>query len=421
MTGWTTISISLVFSAFFSGMEIAFVSANRLKVELEMKKKSTRSKVLNVFFKNPSRFIGALLLGNNIALVIYGIAMAKALEPLLIAWFPVVAQTGLSIVLIQTLISTFLILIVAEYIPKVVFRINPNGLLNSFTYPTGFLYFLLYPLIIIYIGISEIILKKLFRLKLERDTYKFSTIDLNEYIKDYAPNEESSDDINPDIQILQNAMEFRHIKLRECMVPRTEIEAINIDNDMSALLEKFADTKHSKILVYQGSLDNIIGYVHSYDLFKRPSTIAEVLRKIDIYPETFAASRLLTRFAQSRQGIALVVDEFGGTSGIVSMEDVIEEIFGEIEDEFDEEETVEQQLSDSEFLFSTRLEIDYLNNEYNLHLPESEDYETLAGFIIHYHESIPVMNEVIFIEPYHFTVVKATDNKVLEVKLRLIE
>lgn len=421
MSGWTTISISLIFSAFFSGMEIAFVSANRLKVELEMKRKSTRSHILNVFFKNPSRFIGALLLGNNIALVIYGIAMAKALEPFLIQLLPTVAQTGFGIVLIQTLISTFLILIVAEYIPKVVFRINPNGLLNSFAYPTGFFYFLLYPLIIIYIGISEIILKKIFRLKLERDTYKFSTIDLNEYIRDYTPNEDDSEDINPDIQILQNAMEFRHIKLRECMVPRTEIEAINIDNNISTLLEKFAETKHSKILVYQGSLDNIIGYVHSYDMFKRPVSIAEVLRKIDIYPETFPASSLLSRFAQSRQGIALVVDEFGGTSGIVSMEDVIEEIFGEIEDEFDEEETVEQQLSDNEFLFSARLEIDYLNNEYNLHLPESEDYETLAGFIIHYHESIPIMNEIIDIEPYHFTVMKATDNKLIEVKLRMME
>lgn len=203
------------------------------------------------------------------------------------------------------------------------------------------------------------------------------------------------------------------------MIPRTEIEAIPVDAELSVLLAKFSETKHSKILVYHESIDNIIGYVHSYDMFKRPGSIAEVLRKIEIYPETFAASRLLSRFTQSRQGIAVVVDEFGGTSGIVSMEDVMEEIFGEIEDEYDEEETVEQQLSETSFLFSSRLEIDYLNEAYELDIPESEDYETLAGFIIHHHESIPALGEEILIEPYRFTIIKATGNKLLEVKLTL--
>lgn len=421
MAHWHLISITLLFSAFFSGMEIAFVSANRLRVELDIKKHHAGSGIINLFYKNPSRFIGAMLLGNNIALVVYGIAMAALLEPKIMLILPSIAGNPLMIVLIQTLISTLLILIVAEFIPKVVFRINPNGILNTFAWPVGFLYFLLFPLIIIYIGLSEWILKKLFRVEIEHDSYKFSSIDLDTYIRDFSGIEEKTEEVDPDIQILHNAMEFRHIKLRECMIPRTEIEAVSVDSDIRVLLDKFAETKHSKILVYQGSIDNIIGYVHSFDMFKRPSTINEVLRKVEVYPETFAASNLLSRFAQSGQGIAVVVDEFGGTSGIVALEDVMEEIFGEIEDEFDEEETIEQQLSENEYLFSARLEIDYLNQEYGLDFPESEDYETLAGFILHHHESIPVLGEEVLIIPYRFTVVKATGNKLVEVRLNIEE
>lgn len=420
MNDWQLIGITLLFSAFFSGMEIAFVSANRLRVELDIKSGSTGSGMMNIFFQNPSRFIGALLLGNNIALVVYGIAMAKVLEPLIAGIFPSLAESGLWLILIQTLLSTFLILVVAEFLPKVIFRINPNGIMNTFAFPVGIMYFLLYPLIIIYIGLGEWVLKKLFRVAVEHDSYKFSSIDLDEYIKDYSPGEETQDELNHDIQILQNAMEFRHIKLRECMIPRTEIEAISIDENIDRLLEKFSETKHSKILVYQESIDNIVGYVHSYDMFKRPHSISEVLRKIDVFPETFAASRLLSRFTQSRQGIAVVVDEFGGTSGIVSMEDVMEEIFGEIEDEYDEEETIEQQLGLNDYLFSARLEIDYLNMAYNLEIPESEDYETLAGFILHQHESIPSLGEEIMIAPYKFTVMKATGNRLIEVRLTLL-
>lgn len=420
MNDWQLIGITLLFSAFFSGMEIAFVSANRLRVELDIKSGSTGSGMMNIFFQNPSRFIGALLLGNNIALVVYGIAMAKVLEPLIAGIFPSLAESGLWLILIQTLLSTFLILVVAEFLPKVIFRINPNGIMNTFAFPVGIMYFLLYPLIIIYIGLGEWVLKKLFRVAVEHDSYKFSSIDLDEYIKDYSPGEETQDELNHDIQILQNAMEFRHIKLRECMIPRTEIEAISIDENIDRLLEKFSETKHSKILVYHESIDNIVGYVHSYDMFKRPHSISEVLRKIDVFPETFAASRLLSRFTQSRQGIAVVVDEFGGTSGIVSMEDVMEEIFGEIEDEYDEEETIEQQLGLNDYLFSARLEIDYLNMAYNLEIPESEDYETLAGFILHQHESIPSLGEEIMIAPYKFTVMKATGNRLIEVRLTLL-
>lgn len=417
MANWQIISITLLFSAFFSGMEIAFVTANRLRVELDIKKHNASSGIINLFYKNPSRFIGAMLLGNNIALVVYGIAMAALLEPKIVLILPTIADNAIMIVLIQTLLSTLLILIVAEFIPKAIFRINSNGILNTFAWPVGLMYFLLFPLIIIYIGLSEWILKKFFRLQIEHDSYKFSSIDLDTYIRDFSGIEEKTDEVDPDIQILHNAMEFRHIKLRECMVPRTEIEAISVDADIRDLLDKFAETKHSKILVYQDSIDNIIGYVHSFDMFKRPATINEVLRKVEVYPETYAASNLLSRFAQSAQGIAVVVDEFGGTSGIVALEDVMEEIFGEIEDEFDEEETIEQQLNENEYLFSTRLEIDYLNHEYDLDFPESEDYETLAGFILHHHESIPTLGEEIIIPPFHFTVIKAAGNKLVEVRL----
>lgn len=421
MTDWQLIGFTLLFSAFFSGMEIAFVSANRLRVELDIQRQSTRSGIIQIFYRNPSRFIGALLLGNNIALVVYGIAMARLLEPKIAGWFPQLADSGLALVLIQTIISTLLILVVAEFIPKVIFRINPNGILNALALPVGIIYFMLYPLIIIYIGLSEWILKKVFRLELEHDSYKFSSIDLDEYIRDFSGSEEKDEEVDPDIQILQNAMEFRHIKLRECMVPRTEIEAISVDTRVEVLLEKFTTTKHSKILVYQDSIDNIIGYVHSYDMFKKPDKIAEVLRKIEVFPETFPASNLLSRFTQSRQGIAVVVDEFGGTSGIVSLEDVMEEIFGEIEDEFDDEETVDQELERGTYLFSARLEIDYINAEYDLGIPVSEDYETLAGFILHHHESIPGIGEEIYIAPFRFTVLKAAHNKLIEVKLEVKE
>ncbi|PKP50531.1 MAG: hemolysin [Bacteroidetes bacterium HGW-Bacteroidetes-1] len=421
MTDWQLIIITLLFSAFFSGMEIAFVSANRLRIELDLKKNSFTSRIVNGFYKNPSHFIGALLLGNNVALVVYGIVMARMLEPLVSQFLPSVILNDFSVLLTQTLLSTMLILLVAEFLPKIIFRINPNGILNTFSGPVWIIFYILYPLIIIYIGLAEFILKKIFRLHLDNDDYKFSAIDLNEYIKDYSPDDKSEDEVNHDIQLFQNAIDFRHIKLRECMVPRTEIEAISVEEDIDSLMKKFSETKHSKILVYKDSIDNIIGYVHSFDMFKHPENIGQVLRSIDVFPEAFAANRLLSNFIEARQGIAVVVDEFGGTSGIVSMEDIIEEIFGEIEDEYDEEETIEQELSDKEYIFSARLEIDYLNEAYRLNIPESEDYETLAGYILSAHESIPALGEEILIEPYRFKILKASRNKLVEVKLTLEE
>lgn len=419
MTDTQIILLTLLFSAFFSGMEIAFVSANRLRVELDLKKNKLSAVILNGFYKNPSRFIGALLLGNNIALVVYGIAMANLLEPFAINILPDALQSDLFVLLFQTVISTIVILFFAEFLPKIIFRINPNGVLSTFSGPVWAFYYLLYPMILLYIGLAEFVIKRIFGIKLNQDDYKFSATDLNDYIRDYAVDEGDQEEINHDIQLFQNAIDFRHIKLRECMIPRTEIESISVDQTIEALLEKFKETKHSKLLVYQDSIDNIIGYVHSFDMFKRPAEIQQVLRPIDVFPETYAANLLLSQFIQKRQGIAVVVDEFGGTSGIVSMEDVIEEIFGEIDDEFDEEETVEEYLGDNTYNLSARLEIDYLNQTYKLNIPESEDYETLAGFIISNYESIPELGEEITIEPFKITILKATGNKILEVKLEL--
>jgi CBS domain containing-hemolysin-like protein len=258
-------------------------------------------------------------------------------------------------------------------------------------------------------------------MNLSQDDYRFSTIDLNEYLREYISPQHDENQANHDIQLFQNAIEFKHVKLRECMVPRTEIEAVKSDESMDVVVKKFEETKHSKLLVYENSIDNIIGYVHSYDVYKRPQNLQEVLRTIEIFPETYPANLLLRYFIQARQGIAVVVDEFGGTAGIVSMEDVIEEIFGEIEDEYDEEEDVEEQLSENEFHFSTRLEIDYLNETYKLNLPESDDYETLAGFILYHHESIPDLGEEITIDDYRIKVLKASDNKIEEVKLKVLD
>ncbi len=420
MTDLQLIALTLIFSGFFSGMEIAFVSSNRLRIELDLKKNKFAARLLNPFYKNPSRFIGALLLGNNIALVVYGIAMANILEPHIINVLPDAVNSDFSVLLIQTFLSTVLILIVAEFLPKIIFRINPNGILSLMALPIWVIYYLLYPFIIIYIGLAELILKYVFRMNLNQDDYRFSTVDLNEYLREYVSPQQDEVQNKHDIQLFQNAIEFKHIKLRECMLPRTEIEAVKSTEQMELVVKKFEETKHSKLLVYENSIDNIIGYIHSYDVYKRPESIQEVLRSIEVFPETYPANLLLRYFIQARQGIAVVVDEFGGTAGIVSMEDVIEEIFGEIEDEFDEEEDVEVQLSENEFHLSTRLEIDYLNETYKLNLPESDEYETLAGFILYHHESIPDFGEEITIEDYRIKVLKASDNKIEEVNLKVL-
>jgi CBS domain containing-hemolysin-like protein len=415
------IIIMLLFSGFFSGMEIAFVSSNRLKQELDLKRRILPARILSSFYANPSRFIGALLLGNNIALVIYGIAMANLLEPYIFRALPLEYHSEFILLIIQTIISTLIILITAEFIPKILFRINPNAILKFFAVPVWLFYFIFYPIIFLFIGLAEFILTKIIRIQLDTGNYNFTMIDLEEYVKEYNPSSEQPEEIDQEIQMIQNAIEFKHVKLRECMVPRTEIEALEIDEDIDTLRALFSETGHSKIMIFKNTIDNLVGYVHSYDLFTNPAKISDVIRKIDVYPETTNASDLLNSMIKKHKSVAIVLDEFGGTSGMVTLEDIIEEIFGEIEDEHDKEETTEKQISTREYIFSTRLEVDYLNEKYDLNIEVSDEYETLAGFIIHHHESIPQMHEEIKISPFLFTILKSGGNKLEEVKMEIID
>lgn len=412
---------TLLLSAFFSGMEIAFITSNKLKIELDRGRGLLPARILTGFVKAPSRFIGALLLGNNIALVIYGIAAANVLEPWLTETFPLLLESEYLLLLFQTIIATFVILLFAEFLPKALFRLNSNKILHAFAIPLWLLYILLYPLIYLFIGISELILKYFFRMDIKDKEYVFNVIDLDDFLKRFIPDEPEADEVQQELQMFQNAIEFRNVKLRECMVPRTEIIAVEENETMRDLIEKFIENGYSKILVYRETIDNIVGYVHSFDIFKKPERILDITKPIEIVPETMLASHVMTQFIQQHKNVAVVVDEFGGTSGMVTMEDIIEEIFGEIEDEFDEDELVEEKVSEGEYIFAARLEIDYLNDEYNLHLPESEDYETLAGLIINYHESIPEINERILIPPFEFTILSMDEARIEKVRLKIVQ
>lgn len=412
MDNWLIVIISLVFSAFFSGMEIAFITSNKLKIELDKNKGLFAAKILSEFFDNPSRLLGALLLGNNIALVVYGIAMAAILGPFILSILPPGYSSEFIVLILQTLISTLLILITGEFIPKALFRINSNRVLNFLAIPVKIYYWIFYPFIHFIVWISEFILEKIFRLKLIHQDYPFSPVDLDNYIKEFSRDGKEITEARQEIQMLQNAIDFRKVKLRECMIPRTDITAIEQTDSIENLTKCFIDSGHSKVLIYKESVDNIIGFVHSSDIFKKPADILSVTHTIPIIPETMLANNVLSMFINQAKSIAVVVDEFGGTSGVVTMEDIIEEIFGEIEDEFDVEEMVEKQINANEFIFSARLEIDYLNEKYKFNLPESDDYETLGGLIINVHESIPPVNEIIKINSYRFAIIQASESRI---------
>lgn len=405
---WGVIFSMLLFSAFFSGMEIAFVSANKLKIELDGKQGNIMAGIISGFMKRPSRFIGAMLVGNNIALVIYGIYMAKMLDPMIMKY----TTSAFIILLTQTLISTVIILITAEFLPKTLFRINPNNMLRLFAFPLLLFYWLLSIPMFIVIGLSEMLIK-LFAPKMSTDReINFGRVDLEHYIREGTERNEDQEEMDHEIMIFQNALDFNKIKARECMVPRTEIIALDIDDSIDKLNKKFTETGLSKILIYRDNIDNIIGYTHSFELFKKPKSIKSILLPVPVIPISMPATEILKILIDKHRSIAVVVDEFGGTAGILTIEDVIEEIFGEIEDEHDKEEQIETQISESEFLFSARLEVDYINQEYNFDLPESEQYETLAGLVIHTSENIPSMNEEIRLDQFVFTVKKVYENKI---------
>ena len=427
MSHWTIVAITLFFSALFSGLEIAFNSINRLQLEVELTKNTFSAKLIRLFLKDQSRFITALLLGNNIALIIYGMSMSQLLDAPVTHWLQRISlDNDFTVLLVKTVLATLLVLLVGEFLPKTLFRINPNAILSFFAFPTFLCYCLLYPLILVYTGISEFIIRLVLRMKVANENYQFSTVDLNDFIAEYADQEEADEDMQQEIQLFQNVMEFRSVKLRECMGPRNEIESVKLTDSIETVKQRFEETKHSKLIVISNSIDDIVGYVHLNDVVRaiadhRQVTLQDLLRRIDFFPETYTADRLLKHFIQKRQGVAAVVDEFGGTAGIVTMEDVVEEIFGEIDDEYDVEEEVERVIDDHTFVFSARLEIDYLNDTYKLDLPVSDDYETLAGMILHYCESIPEQGEELNIGKYQLKILKASNMKLDEVELHFVD
>jgi putative hemolysin len=414
------ILFTIAFSAFFSGVEIAFITANKLKVELDRGKGLISAQIISRLFQNPSRFLGAMLLGNNIALVVYSLAMAAVLEPLFLRLLPGSFHSEILVFLSQTIISTLIILITAEFLPKVLFRLNPNGALNFFAVPIYLLYLFLYPLIYIFIGTAEFVLKQLFGFRRKSQGYEFSAIDLDEYISSFLNPESVNSDDEHEVQMIHNIRDFHTVKLRECMVPRNEIAAIEETDQLETLRNLFIESGHSKILIYRESIDNIVGYSHLYDLYSNPKSVKSIVRPVVIVPETITADKVLNTLINEHRSVAVVVDEFGGTAGMATVEDLIEEILGEIDDEFDTEERIEKRISDNEFVFSGRLEIDYLNREYKLQLPESDEYETLAGFIIHYHRDIPAKSESLVIGQYSFIILSASNTRIDQVQLKVL-
>ena len=409
-----TIILSLLFSAFFSGMEIAFVSSNKLHIELMKKRGEFNARVLSYFLENPSRFIATMLVGNNIALVVYGIEMAKILEPHI---ENNITTNDSLMFLIQTAISTLIVLVTAEFIPKVFFSINANRFVRLFAVPAGLTYFSLYFFVSLVVFFSNFVLKKIMRVKLLDQKRVFGRVDLRQYIEEHATKVKDKNMLEPEIQIFQNALDFSKVKARGCMVPRNEIVAMNISEDINKLANKFVETGLSKILIYRDNIDQIIGYTHSYELFKKPTDIKSILLPVALVPETMTANDILNLFIKERKSIAVVIDEFGGTSGLLTIEDIIEEIFGEIEDEHDLIDYQEIQISEREFIFSGRHEIDYLNEKYNFNIPESNDYETLSGFIVNRCESIPKQNERIKAGSFVLEILKVDQTKVETVKL----
>ncbi len=409
------IIITIFFSALFSGMEIALVSSDKLRIEIERKKGGTNSKIISFFIKKAEKFIATMLLGNNIALVIYGILLAKLLEPQLLKLF-----TGETVVLLfQTLISTIIILFAGEFIPKTIFRLNPNQALNIFAFPVLIIFYLLYPLTIFTIFFSNFFLKYI--LKSKKDEQKlnsvFGKIDLTNFINKFQNYE---DEIDEEVKIIQNTLDFEKIKIRECIVPRNEIIAINKFDNINELKSLITETGFSKILVYEGSIDNIIGYVHSYGLYKNPKQINDILVDIPIVPETMTAQKLFNIMIRKKRSIALVVDEYGGTSGIVTTEDILEEIFGDIQDEHDSNDIISTKTDENTYKFSGRIEIEQINEEFNLNLPKDEDYETLAGYIINNLERFPEKNEILVFDNFQITILEIAPPKIELVELKIL-
>jgi CBS domain containing-hemolysin-like protein len=414
------IILCLILSAFFSGMEIAFISSNKIYLGIEKKQDNFASQILTKLTENPSKFIAAMLIGNNVALVIYGFFMGDLI-------LKCITKLGyhfsdITSLLVQTLISTFIVLITAEFLPKVFFQIYANSLIKILAVPAYLFYRLFYYISTFFIWISDFVLRKFLKTEGDQVQLYFSKVELGNYITEQMNSVEDDDEVDSEIQIFQNALEFSGVKARDIMTPRTEIVDIDLFDSITDLKELFIETGYSKIVVSQNSLDDIVGYVHSFDLFKKPKTIKSVLMTVEFVPETILIKDALNLLIKKRKNVAVVLDEYGGTSGIITIEDIVEELFGEIEDEHDlDEELIEQELGEGKYLFSTRLDVEYLNETYKLMIPEEDSYGTLGGFIVNFTKEIPQKGEEIVIDNYHFVIEEATNKKIELVKMTIKE
>ena len=414
------IIICLVLAALFSGMEIAFVSSNKIYLEIEKKQQNFISKILTKLTEKPSKFIAAMLIGNTIVLVVYGFFMGE----MLMNWIVQMGYnfTNLSNILIQTTISTLIVLITSEFIPKVFFQIYANSFIKFFALPAYFFYLLFYFISNFVLWISDFILKRFLKTEGDQIPLFFSKVELGNYITEQMSTVEDHESMDSEIQIFQNALEFSGVKARDIMTPRTEIFAVEIHDSIAALKGKFIETGYSKILVYQNSLDDILGYVHSFELFKKPKSIKSVLIPVEFVPETIFVKDVLEILTKKRKSIAIVLDEYGGTSGMITVEDIVEELFGEIEDEHDSvEELMEKRLEDNVFLFSARLDVEYINQTYKLQIRESESYGTLGGYIVNHTKEIPLKGAEFVIDNVRFTIEEATNKKIEVVKMNILE
>ncbi len=413
------IVFTLLMAAFFAGMEIAFLSSNKLRLELDRKQGLFSARIISIFQELSGQYIATIQLGNNIAIVIYGIFMARWLEPII----GHVIHSGIGVLASQTLISTFIVLMVAEFMPKALVRINPNLALRVMSFPLFIIFIVLYPISGVIHKLSNLILKSILRLDSvnQYDNMVFGKIDLNNLINESQDKSgESNSEEKDEIKLFQNALDFSSVKVRDCMIPRTEIVAVNIQDSIDELKQNFIDSGFSKILVYDDNIDNMVGYVTSKELFKNPASIQSMMIEISYVPETMPANKLLKKFIKEHKSVAVVVDEFGGISGILTIEDIMEEIFGEIDDEHDVDEFVEKNPEKGQYIFSGRLEIDYLNENYDLGLPESEEYDTLAGYILLQHQNIPKVNDKIITEKYEVRILKVSRTRIELVQLKTL-
>ena len=409
--------VAVLFSAFFSGMEIAFVSVDKLRLEMDRKPGITSS-ILSHFFRHSSNFISTMLVGNNIALVIYGILMAQILDKYILGDI----GNEFVVLFLQTVISTLIIIVTGEFLPKTFFKMNPILMLRIFAVPLYILYIILYP-ISKFASMLSYVLLRMFGQKVNRDVEEkaFGKVDLDYFVSSSIENAENEDNLGAEVKIFQNVLDFSSVKLRDCMVPRTEIDAVEDTSTIEQLKQMFIESGHSKILVFHEDIDHVIGYVHSSDMFHNPTDLAGIIREISFVPETMLASKLMAQLMQQKRSLAVVIDEFGGTSGLVSLEDIMEEITGEIEDEHDNTNHVAKKLNDHEYMLSARLEITKINEMFDLNLPESDEYMTLGGLILHEYQSFPKLNEVVKIDRYEFKIVKNTATKIELVRLNIVE